>query len=58
MNITSLSLGLSQMSVDNQVAVKVMDMSLDNYEKLGSEMTKMMELSVNPSVGQNIDLSV
>ncbi len=43
-------------SVD--VGVAVLSKNLDTIEKLGQSMIKMMEQSVAPHLGQNIDLRV
>lgn len=43
-------------SVD--VGIAVLAKSLDTIETLGQSMIKMMEQSVSPHLGQNIDLTV
>ena len=48
--------GPSINSVD--VGVAVLSKNLDTIEKLGQSMIKMMEQSVAPQLGQNIDLRV
>ena len=58
MDITGLSMALSNVSVSNDVSTAVLSMSLDQYQEMGAEMTKMMERSVTPQLGQNIDLQV
>lgn len=58
MDIAGLSMALSSVSVSNDVSTAVLSMSLDNYQEMGEEMTKMMEKSVTPQLGQNIDLRV
>ena len=40
------------------VGVAMLKNALDAQEQMGAEMTKMMEQSVNPSVGSNLDLRV
>ena len=57
-DIPSLSMAMSQNKVMNEVGVAMLDMSLDNFTEAGDTMTKLMEQSVNPSVGGNIDISV
>ena len=58
MDIAGLSMALSSVSVSNDVSTAVLSMSLDNYQEMGEEMTKMMEKAVTPQLGQNIDLRV
>lgn len=57
-SIATLAMGMAQMNTLSQVNTGLLSMSLDNYTAQGSELTKMMELSVNPSVGSNFDMSV
>ncbi len=58
MDVAALSTALSNVNLANQVSVQVLSMSLDTLEVVGDGMRKMMEMSVNPSVGGNIDISV
>lgn len=58
MDVAALSTALSNVNLANQVSVQVLSMSLDTLEITGDGMRKMMEMSVNPSVGGNIDISV
>lgn len=58
MDIPALSMSLSQIDVSNKVGVAMLSKSLDTMEQMGEGMTKMMEASVTPHLGQNIDLSV
>ena len=57
-SIQTLAMGMAQMNTLSQVNTGLLSMSLDTYSAQGNELAKMMELSVNPSVGSNIDLSV
>lgn len=57
-SIQTLAMGMAQMNTLSQVNTGLLSMSLDTYSAQANELTKMMELSVNPSVGNNIDLSV
>ena len=52
MDIAGLSMALSSVSVSNDVSTAILSMSLDNYQEMGEEMTKMMEKSVTPQLGQ------
>ena len=58
MDIPALSMAMSQSQLLSQVSTQVMSMSMDQVEASGDEMAKMMEMSVNPSVGGNIDISL
>ena len=58
MDVAALSTALSNVNLANQVSVQVLSMSLDTLEVTGEGMRKMMEMSVNPSVGGNIDISL
>ena len=58
LDIPSLSMAMSQNKVLSDVGVAMLDMSLDTYKDAGATMTKLMEQSVNPELGANIDISV
>lgn len=55
MDIAGLSTNLSTINVVNDVQVAVLRQSL---ETSGDSLTKMMEASVNPELGQNIDIRI
>lgn len=59
MNITSL--GATSVSVSNTrnmdaIDISMLKKSLDTVEMNGDMITKMMEQSVNPNIGANIDV--
>lgn len=59
MNITSLgatNIMLTGTESMNQIDTSLLKKSLDMMEINGDMMTKMMEQSVNPSIGGNIDI--
>lgn len=58
MDITEISTAMSQARTLNAVSTAVLSMSLDAAETTGENLIKMMELSVNPNVGSNIDVAV
>ena len=58
MDIAGLSTNLSTINVVNDVQVAVLRLSLDTLETSGDSLTKMMEASVNPELGQNIDIRI
>ena len=58
MDIASLSIAQSTINVASDVQVAVLGKSLDTMETLGDGMKKMLESSVTPHLGQNIDYLV
>ncbi|MGN0374132.1 MAG: YjfB family protein [Butyrivibrio sp.] len=58
MDVAGLSTVMSSSELLSQVSVKVLSMGLDNLETAGEGMRKIMEMSVTPSVGGNIDISL
>ncbi len=63
MDIPALAMTMSQMNVMQQVGVSMLSNQLDTAEMTGNAISQMidragMELSVNPSVGSNFDMSV
>ena len=57
-DIASLSMVMAQNRLQNDIGTAVIAKALENFEDTGAEMTKMMELSVNPDVGANFDMAV
>lgn len=58
MDIAALSMGLSQANIMSAVSVSVLSMNLDTVEESGAAMIKMMEQSVNPQLGQSVDIKL
>ncbi|MBQ4283409.1 MAG: YjfB family protein [Lachnospira sp.] len=58
MNISSLSIPMSHANVSNDIEVLMLKKSLDTLETTGDGIQKMLETSVMPHLGQNIDYSV
>ena len=62
MNIPELSTALSNVKIADQVSVAVLDKALESAEATGAGILNMMdrsmELSVNPTIGSNIDIFV
>lgn len=58
MDIASLSTALSMAQVQNDFSVLMLDKQLDTVEVMGDSMIKMMEQSVTPHLGGNIDISL
>lgn len=63
MDIAGLSTALSNISLQSQVSIAVLDRAMDSEEALGKGVVEMMnaaamELSVNPGVGANVDIRI
>ena len=62
MDIPALSTALANVQLQNQVSIAVLDKALQTSEVSGDSligmMDRSMELSVNPSLGANIDILV
>ena len=58
MDIASLSTAMSTQNILNDVSVAMLSKSLDTVEDMGDGMVKIMESSVTPYLGQNIDYYV
>ncbi len=62
MDIAGLSTSLANVNTMNQVGTAMLSKSLDTAEAQGESLIAMMdrsmELSVNPYVGSNFDMSV
>ena len=58
MDIASLSTATSTQNILNDVSVAMLSKSLDTVEDMGDGMVKIMESSVTPYLGQNIDYYV
>ena len=58
MDIASLSTAMSTQHILNDVSVAMLSKSLDTVEDMGDGMVKIMESSVTPYLGQNIDYYV
>ncbi|SET33269.1 YjfB family protein [[Clostridium] polysaccharolyticum] len=58
MDITAIAAAIPYMNLGNQIAASVMKMSLNQLETAGDGIKKMMEMSVTPNLGGNIDISL
>lgn len=58
MDIPAMSVAMSQTQLMTQVNVAVLAKSLSSIETMGDNMVKMMEQSVSPNLGGNIDITV
>lgn len=57
MDIAALSMNMSTSKLVNQVSTAVLSKSLDIEKKMGDGIVKMMESSVTPHLGQNLDVT-
>lgn len=58
MTIASLPISTNLTTNNSTIGLAVLAKNLDTVEKAGQGMIKMMEQSVNPNLGNNIDLRV
>jgi len=58
MDIAALSISMSQALLGEQVGVSVAKLATDNFTQDSQDLTKMMEMSINPNVGVNFDVSI
>lgn len=61
MNINALSstnVSISDTKSMNMIDISLLKKSLDSVETSGDMITKMMEQSVNPNIGANIDVRI
>jgi len=58
MDIAALSMSMAQSKLMTQASTQVLKLSMDQAETTGAELTKMMELSVNPGLGANLDVRI
>lgn len=58
MDIAALSASMSLADVNSQVGIAVLAKNLETINDLGDGMKKMMEMSVNPNLGANFDVTV
>ncbi len=58
MDIAALSTSMSLANIQTEFGIAMLDKSLENMEVMGDGMKKILETSVNPHLGGNIDVSV
>lgn len=58
MDIAALSVDMHMLDLQSKAGTAILSKSLDTLEDTGEGMVKMMEASVMPNLGQNIDVSV
>lgn len=58
MDITAYAMMNSQIQIQQGVNTQVLKKTMDLQEAQGSQLVQMMEQSVNPGLGQNIDIRI
>ncbi|WP_422660411.1 YjfB family protein [Paenibacillus sp. EC2-1] len=58
MDIAALSISMSQASLSQAVSLQVMSMAKNQANIQGQGLVQMMEKSVDPNLGKNLDISV
>lgn len=58
MDIAALAGGLSQIKVAQEASVAVMKMAMDTAKSQSVDLIKVMENSVRPHVGKNVDIKL
>lgn len=58
MDIAALSTALSSASLANQVSVSVLKKVMDTQTAQSTEMIQAMEQSLNPHIGQKLDIKI
>ncbi len=58
MDIAALSTAMSMTKLNNDIGVLMLGKQLDMAETMGDSMIKLMEQSVSPHLGGNIDISI
>ncbi len=58
MDITAYAMMNSQIQIQQGVNTQLLKKTMDLQEAQGSQLVQMMEQSVNPGLGQNIDIRI
>ncbi len=56
MDIAALSMAMAQSQLITDFGTGMLSKSLETFTDIGEDFTKMMEQSVNPELGGNIDI--
>ena len=59
-SIDVVSYAVSQASTNlmSDISIAVLDKAMDMQKMMGEQLTKLMESSVNPAVGGNVDVRI
>lgn len=58
MDVAALSVSMSQQNLAQQVQVALLSKTMDVMDNNTQALVKMMEMSVNPNLGGNVDIKV
>lgn len=58
MDIAALSVVNSQASLSQSVGIQVLSLAKDQSIQQGNDLVRMMEQSINPNIGKNLDIKV
>ena len=59
MDIAGLSIGMHQSTLQNQVQISLMKMTMDSSSIINENMTEMMDnMAINTNVGVNLDVTI
>jgi hypothetical protein len=58
MDIASISTAMSMADLQTDIGIAVLSKSMDSMETMGEGMKKILESSVTPHIGGNVDVSV
>ncbi|MCU6709021.1 YjfB family protein [Paenibacillus sp. J5C_2022] len=58
MDIAALSVAMNQAALSQAASLKVMNMAKGQAEQQGQNLVQMMNASLNPNVGKNLDIRV
>lgn len=58
MDIAGLSMAMSTQKISTEIGTAVLSKSLDTIEVAGDNMIKILESSVAPNLGQNVDITL
>lgn len=57
MDIAAVSTAMSMADLQTDIGVAVLSKSMDNMETMGEGMKKILESSVTPHIGGNVDIT-
>lgn len=57
MDIAAVSTAMSMADLQTDIGVAVLSKSMDNMETMGEGMKKILESSVTPHIGGNVDVT-
>lgn len=58
MDIAALSTSLGQSSLAQAVGIKVLNLAKDQAVQQSNDLVRMLEMSVHPNLGKNLDIKI